>query len=117
MRGGWRWPISSAAERTPPAATAPLAYAQCPPQTHRGGRPEPRRLIAAYTATERPDLFGNAVSQSGSFWWKCDAFAHPGEAEPSEPEAEALLRAVRGGLAPASRFFMAVGLYEGAVML
>ncbi|MDU4962580.1 MAG: alpha/beta hydrolase-fold protein [Sporomusaceae bacterium] len=27
-------------------------------------------LAAAYTAIMRPDLFGNVLSQSGSFWWR-----------------------------------------------
>lgn len=31
-------------------------------------------LAAVYGALERPDVFGNALSQSGSFWWKPDPF-------------------------------------------
>jgi len=29
-------------------------------------------LTAAFAALERPDVFGNVVSQSGSFWWSAD---------------------------------------------
>lgn len=34
-------------------------------------------LAALFAGSQRPDLFGNVLSQSGSFWWKPDEAIHP----------------------------------------
>ncbi len=59
-------------------------------------------LAAAFAALERPDVFGNVLSQSGAFWWKPD--------EDSEPEWMARRFATSPRLP--LRFYLDVGLME-----
>lgn len=69
-------------------------------------------LAAAFTAFERPDCFGHAISFSGSFWW--------GLADPSsqyrlgyDGEGEWLTRQVAAANKKAVRFWLEVGSLEG----
>lgn len=57
-------------------------------------------LTAAYTALAAPHRFGNALVQSGSFWW------------PGGPEAEWLTRAVAERPRPPVRFWLSFGEQE-----
>ncbi|GHF34870.1 hypothetical protein GCM10018790_10730 [Kitasatospora xanthocidica] len=61
-------------------------------------------LTAAYAAYRRPDRFGNALSQSGSFWW-------PDETEFDEG-SEWLTRRFAAEERRAARFYVEVGLQE-----
>ncbi|MFJ6071307.1 enterochelin esterase [Streptomyces sp. NPDC093065] len=57
-------------------------------------------LTAAYAAVAAPGRFGNALVQSGSFWW------------PDGPEAEWLTRALAEGPRPPVRFRLSFGTQE-----
>jgi enterochelin esterase-like enzyme len=57
-------------------------------------------LASSCAAIAHPDVFGNVLSQSGSYWWTPDA------------EPEWLTREVRQAPAPPVRFFMEVGAME-----
>lgn len=59
-------------------------------------------LAAAFIGFKHPEIFGNVISQSGSFWWKPD----------SENEPEWLTRQFVGGKKLPLRFFLNVGLFE-----
>ncbi len=61
-------------------------------------------LAAAYAAFRHPEVFGNVLSQSGSFWW------HPADAAPSQPEHMAELFLNRPPLP--IRFYLEAGLFE-----
>lgn len=62
---------------------------------------------AAFTVLERPDVFGAAIVQSGSFWSPSGA----------APDAETLTRSFHVRPAVGARIFMEVGLLEGDMML
>ncbi|WP_420994171.1 alpha/beta hydrolase-fold protein [Cupriavidus sp. 30B13] len=74
-------------------------------------------LASAYAALRHPGLFGNVLSQSGSFWWAPGAGSAlaagtgAGENE-SEPEWLARRYAEAGRLP--LRFYLEAGLFEGA---
>lgn len=74
-------------------------------------------LTAAHLGLRRPDLFGNVLSQSGSFWWKCDPMTHPGDTMPDDPQSEQVVRAYQEASRLPRKVWMEVGLYEGGVML
>ncbi|MFB7656311.1 MULTISPECIES: enterochelin esterase [unclassified Streptomyces] len=57
-------------------------------------------LTAAYAAVTAPHRFGNALVQSGSFWW------------PDGPDAEWLTRALAAGPPPPVRFRLSFGTQE-----
>ena len=59
-------------------------------------------LSAVFAALRRPDLFGNVLSQSGSFWWK------PSD----EAEAGWLAREYAAAPLAARRFYLDVGCLE-----
>jgi enterochelin esterase family protein len=59
-------------------------------------------LAAAYAGLQRPDLFGNVLSQSGSFWWKPEGDA----------EAEWLCRQFAARPRAPLRFYLEIGLLE-----
>ncbi|GCE29112.1 hypothetical protein KDA_45960 [Dictyobacter alpinus] len=61
-------------------------------------------LAAAYTALQAPEVFGNVLSQSGSYWW--------GKDHPSEPQPEWLARQYVLKDKQAIRFYLEVGLLE-----
>jgi enterochelin esterase-like enzyme len=79
-----------------------------------GATADPRRTVIAgksygglasvYAGLRRPDVFGNVIAQSGSFWWS-----------PPDEETEWLLRQVDHSLP--SRFCLDVGLQEGDWMI
>jgi enterochelin esterase family protein len=71
-------------------------------------------LAAAYCALHHPDVFGNVLSQSGSFWFSPGAM----EAEtPYSVETGALMREVVSAPVKPVRFWMEVGLFEGGAAL
>jgi enterochelin esterase family protein len=59
-------------------------------------------LAASYAAFKHPEVFGNVLSQSGSYWWEA------GE----EDEDEWLTRQFVAGQTVPVRFYLEVGLYE-----
>jgi enterochelin esterase family protein len=67
-------------------------------------------LCAAYSAFHHPDVFGNALSQSGSFWYSPGALD---EATPFRLETGALMREIVAAPSQRVRFWMEVGLFEG----
>lgn len=64
-------------------------------------------LTAAYAAFRRPDAFGLALSQSGSFWWP-----DPDPADPEAPDPEWLTRQYARAPRRAVRLHLEVGLQE-----
>ena len=67
-------------------------------------------LCAAYTALHHADVFGNVLSQSGSFWFA------PGAMEAESPfhiETGALMREVLAASPQPLRFWIEVGRFEG----
>lgn len=69
-------------------------------------------LAAVFGALERPDVFGNALSQSGSFWWKPDPFSTAEVAHGEAPEYAWLPRQVATKPAASVRIFMEAGTLE-----
>ncbi|MGA5817505.1 alpha/beta hydrolase-fold protein [Kitasatospora sp. NPDC094028] len=61
-------------------------------------------LTAAFAAFRRPDRFGNALSQSGSFWWP--------DGTEFDAGSEWLTRQFAGGERREARFYLEVGLQE-----
>ena len=59
-------------------------------------------LAAAYAAWQRPDVFGNVLSQSGSFWW----------GQPADDEGEWLTRLIATHPVRPLRWWLEVGLLE-----
>ncbi len=82
-----------------PWAAARLPLSEDPARTVVAGQ-SLGGLTAAYAAVAAPDRFGNALVQSGSFWW------------PAGPEAEWLTRAVAEGPRPPVRFRLSSGEQE-----
>lgn len=64
-------------------------------------------LAAAYCALRRPDLFGNVLSQSGSYWWYPEYPHHGPAVEPGW-----LIRAYRDADRTSLRFYLDVGVFE-----
>ena len=60
-------------------------------------------LAACYSALRHPDLFGNVLSQSGSFFWSPE----------DDPEPGLLMRQFARSNIRSVRFFLEVGLMEG----
>jgi enterochelin esterase family protein len=59
-------------------------------------------LAAAYAGLQRPDLFGNVLSQSGSYWWKPEG----------DTESEWLSRQFAAHPREHLRFYLEIGLLE-----
>lgn len=59
-------------------------------------------LAGAFAALRHPDVFGNVLSQSGSFWWR----------PAGDPEPEWLTRQFVSSPKVPVRFYLEVGLYE-----
>ena len=59
-------------------------------------------LAAAFIGFRHPEIFGNVICQSGSFWWRPD----------SENEPEWLTRQFVAGKKLPLRFYLDVGLFE-----
>ena len=70
-------------------------------------------LAAAYTAFAHPEIFGNVLSQSGSFWWSPTYLQ---DVAPS-PNAGWMVKKFAESARKPLRFYMSVGLWEGAGML
>jgi enterochelin esterase-like enzyme len=70
-------------------------------------------LAAAYTAFVHPEIFGNVLSQSGSYWWSPTYLQ---DVSPS-PNAGWMVKKFAESAPKALRFYMSVGLWEGAGML
>jgi enterochelin esterase-like enzyme len=68
-------------------------------------------LCAAYCAFHHPDVFGNALSQSGSFWFSPGALT---VASPFALETGALMREIVAAPPTPVRVWMEVGLFEGS---
>ena len=70
-------------------------------------------LAAAYTAFVHPDIFGNVLSQSGSFWWSPTYLE---DVSPS-PNAGWMVKQFAESTPKPIRFYMSVGSWESAGML
>lgn len=75
-------------------------------------------IAAAFTAFSSPDIFGNVVSQSGSYWWdpQC-CYPRPQEMVFLGPDAAWLVKQFAAAPKKPLRFYMDVGLWEGADMV
>jgi enterochelin esterase family protein len=60
-------------------------------------------LAAGYAALTHPELFGNVVSLSGSYWWAPDN---------APADHEWLTAQIRPAQSTSPRFYLDVGLYE-----
>jgi enterochelin esterase-like enzyme len=70
-------------------------------------------LAAAYTAFVHPEIFGNVLSQSGSFWWSPTYLQ---DVSPS-PNAGWMVKQFAESAPKPLRFYMSVGSWESAGML
>jgi len=70
-------------------------------------------LAAGYTAFVHPEIFGNVLSQSGSFWWSPTYLQ---DVSPS-PNAGWLVKQIAESGPKPIRFYMSVGSWESAGML
>jgi enterochelin esterase-like enzyme len=70
-------------------------------------------LAAAYTAFVHPEIFGNVLSQSGSFWWSPTYLQ---DVSPS-PNAGWMVKQFAESAAKPLRFYMSAGSWESAGML
>ena len=70
-------------------------------------------LAAGYTAFVHPEIFGNVLSQSGSFWWSPTYLQ---DVSPS-PNAGWMVKQFAESAPKAIRFYMSVGSWESAGML
>lgn len=73
-------------------------------------------LMAAYTALQRPDLFGNVLSQSGAYWWGPQWRLDWSPASGPEVEWEWLARQVAREPQRPVRFYLEVGRLELSVI-
>jgi enterochelin esterase family protein len=74
-------------------------------------------LAATYTAFVHPDLFGNVISQSGSYGWFPRS---PGPTPPFrgvEPDSGWLIKQLADAPRKPIRFYLDAGIWEGNVML
>jgi enterochelin esterase-like enzyme len=71
-------------------------------------------LAATYTALENPDVFGNVLAQSGSYWWWPD-WRSTGIR--ITDQAGTLIRQFDAAAPMPLRFYLEVGKWEGDVML
>jgi enterochelin esterase family protein len=70
-------------------------------------------LAATYTAFIHPEIFGNVLSQSGSFWWSPTYLTDPA---PS-PNAGWMVKQVAESPRKSIRFYITAGSWESAGML
>jgi enterochelin esterase-like enzyme len=70
-------------------------------------------LAAGYTAFVHPEIFGNVLSQSGSFWWSPTYLQ---DVTPS-PNAGWMVKQFAESTAKPIRFYISVGSWESAGML
>jgi enterochelin esterase family protein len=71
-------------------------------------------LAATYTGLENPDLFGNVLAQSGSYWWWPEWMS---AGIRITDQAGTLIRAFDAADRRPLRFYLEVGTWEGDVML
>jgi enterochelin esterase-like enzyme len=74
-------------------------------------------LAATYTAFVHPDLFGNVISQSGSYGWSPDVGTGPPFGRGQNPEAAWLVKKIAEAPRKPIRFYLDAGLWEGGGML
>ncbi len=72
-------------------------------------------LCAAYVAFHHPEVFGNVLSQSGSFWFAPGALSM--QDGPYAIEPGAMMREIAASPRAPLRWWMEVGLFEGAPVL
>ena len=74
-------------------------------------------LAAAYTGFTNPDLFGNVLSQSGSYWW-WPGFRYEGrDVDALDADAGWMIRQYATAGKLPLHFYVDVGSLEGALML
>lgn len=70
-------------------------------------------LAAMFAGLRHPGVFGNVISQSGSFWWGPGAM-HPADVSDLSVEWEWLMHQAAKPAAPALRCFIEVGVLESS---
>ena len=70
-------------------------------------------LAAAYTAFSHPEIFGEVISQSGSYWWSPQYLT---DISPS-PNAGWMIKQFAESAPKRIRFYMEAGIWESAGML
>jgi enterochelin esterase family protein len=75
-------------------------------------------IAAAYTAFSHPELFGNVVSQSGSFGWSpASGSQGPPPVRAGNPDTGWLIKRIAESPRKPIRFHLDVGIWEGPGML
>jgi enterochelin esterase-like enzyme len=74
-------------------------------------------LAATYTALSHPELFGNVISQSGSYAWSPPAPGLPSTPRALGPDSMWLIKHVAQMKRQNVRFSLDVGIWEGSGML
>jgi enterochelin esterase-like enzyme len=74
-------------------------------------------LAAAYTALTNPDVFGNVLSQSGSYWWWPEFRYEDRNVDALHADAGWMIRKYAATTKLPLRFYMDAGTLEGALML
>ena len=72
-------------------------------------------LMATFTAFHYPEVFGNVISQSGSYWWTEDQEATLTNRRPAS-SGDLIAQMLTAEHIPV-RFWMEIGEYEGAAMM
>jgi enterochelin esterase-like enzyme len=74
-------------------------------------------IAAAYTAFVHPDLFGNVISQSGSYGWSPEAATAPLPPRGTNPDSGWLVKRIAEAPRKPIRFYLDAGLWEGGGLL
>lgn len=83
-------------------------------------------LASTWVGLKRPDVFGNVISQSGSYWWYPDFYdiwdesddpEHKKKQDDARSEMGWLPRKFVAGEKLATKFYLDVGLWEGSGMV
>jgi enterochelin esterase-like enzyme len=74
-------------------------------------------LAAAYTAFTHPDLFGNVISQSGSYGWFSQSPDQGYQFRGIEPASGWLIKRIAEAPRKQIRFYLDAGIWEGSMMI
>ncbi len=74
-------------------------------------------LAATYTAFRHPEIFGNVISQSGSYGWFPPSSDQPPQFRGVEPDSGWLIERLAEAPRKQIRFYLDAGIWEGNMML